>query len=212
MPEGTCSEPGCHGPVKARGLCNMHYVRGQRLGVWKTQPVSPMTLADKVATVERRFWAKVNKNGPIPNRFPNLGRCWVWTGSADKHGYGQMWSVTRVKKASRISYELHYGSFDESLDMCHRCDYPPCVRPTHLFTGTRMENQRDMVNKGRDRNGNTCGEAVGTAILTNVQVREIKRRLAKGIRGSELAREFGVSQAIISRIKLGRAWRNIPDH
>jgi hypothetical protein len=48
-------------------------------------------------------------------------------------------------------------------------------------------------------------------LLTNTQVREIKRRLIEGDRGIgiQLAREYGVSKATISCIKSGRAWSKI---
>lgn len=36
---------------------------------------------------DQRFWAKVNKDGPIPIHRPDLGQCWVWTGES-RHGYG----------------------------------------------------------------------------------------------------------------------------
>lgn len=35
------------------------------------------------------------------------------------------------------------------LDACHRCDIRACVRPSHLFEGTRLQNVQDMDGKGR---------------------------------------------------------------
>ncbi len=32
-----------------------------------------------------RFWAKVDKNGPLWNGTP----CWMWTAGKDKYGYGR---------------------------------------------------------------------------------------------------------------------------
>jgi hypothetical protein len=38
--------------------------------------------------IARRFWSKVDKNGPVPPHRPELGQCWVWTGSVQPRGYG----------------------------------------------------------------------------------------------------------------------------
>lgn len=51
-------------------------------------------------------------------------------------------------------------------------------------------------------------EAFG-AKLTEESVREIRRRLAAGEKGNELAVEFGVKRANISAIKAGRTWRHL---
>ena len=44
-------------------------------------------------SAEERFWAKVNKNGPVPEKNPELGPCWLYTGTIKKsghhRGYGQ---------------------------------------------------------------------------------------------------------------------------
>ncbi len=38
--------------------------------------------------VHQRFWAKVDKNGPVSAHAPSLGQCWLWTGCV-LNGYGQ---------------------------------------------------------------------------------------------------------------------------
>jgi len=69
-------------------------------------------------------------------------RCWVWVGKGNiknQNGYG---------KTKRV-YSLLVGPVAAGLFLCHRCDNPPCVRPSHLWLGTQTENLRDATNKGR---------------------------------------------------------------
>jgi hypothetical protein len=54
------------------------------------------------------------------------------------------------------------------------------------------------------------GSAVGTAKLSETDVPVILATLAAGIRQVDIAAHFGVSQFVISQVKLGRTWRQ-PD-
>lgn len=152
---------------------------------------------------ESRFWAKVNvlaDNG-----------CWEWIASTSgpgyRHGggYGQFWVTNKVKtKAHRYSYELHYGRIPDGMFVCHRCDNPKCVNPSHLFLGTPADNVADMDIKGR--RVSLPNELHPLARLTDKQVAEIRSRYIRGhrFRGKgnreELAREFGVSVNHIGHI------------
>jgi hypothetical protein len=110
--------------------------------------------AREVPSLEDRFWAKVDKSG----------ECWVWTGSRNWAGYGYLGAVRghgRQLAAHRVSWELANGSIPEGLHVLHHCDNPPCVRPEHLFVGTRSDNLSDAGRKGRlsDRPQNRRGSA-----------------------------------------------------
>ena len=142
-----------------------------------------------------RFWSKVDKSHGNNN-------CWEWLGGKNKQGYGRLNIHRIIKLAHRISYELAYGTFDPSLSVCHRCDNPGCVNPTHLWLGTRTENNQDRNNKGRTVY--QTGELVGSAKLTDLQVEEILSRFDNGeTNRRQLAREYGVSHQRI-RVIVGK--------
>jgi len=94
------------------------------------------------SSLEDRFWARVDRD---PDG------CWEWTGARWVEGYGRLSLGPGVgpKKAHRLSWELHYGAIPDGLDVLHRCDNPPCVRPDHLFVGTQADNMRDARAKHR---------------------------------------------------------------
>lgn len=83
------------------------------------------------ATPEDRFWAKVNKNGPIPQHRPELGPCWLWTASLNEDGYGHFWDGVHLVFAHRYSYALANGPIPENLVIDHLCLTRACVRPDH---------------------------------------------------------------------------------
>jgi hypothetical protein len=94
-----------------------------------------------------RFWAKVLKGD----------HCWEWQGAKTPKGYGCLRTDGELEYAHRISWRLAYGDPGE-LHVLHHCDNPKCVRPDHLFLGTRSDNMQDMVRK--DRWGNQTRKGV----------------------------------------------------
>jgi predicted XRE-type DNA-binding protein len=87
----------------------------------------------------------------------------------------------------------------------HLNDVPSDNRACNLARGTYQDNAIDDV-----RNGGRTGSANGNAKLTEDIVREIRRLYATGeFSQRELARRFGVSQSVISRIVGRQIWKHI---
>jgi hypothetical protein len=140
------------------------------------------------------FWVRVNV----------IGECWEWTGSIDHGtGYGRLTYQGRQVTAHRLAYELAVGPIAPGLAVCHACDNRRCCRPNHLWLGTPAENLQDAVDKGRIR----AGERHGMARLTAAAVADIRRGLAAGERGADLARQHRVHPNTVYRIGKGRTWR-----
>lgn len=154
---------------------------------------------NKYRPVMERFWEKVDKRGP--------NECWLWTGTHHGGGYGLFGINKRMVRTHRFSYELHNGPIPDGLEVLHECDNPPCVNPAHLFLGTHQDNMDDMHSK--DRHNAAKGESVGGAKLTEDQVRQIRQRRTNGETGVTLAKEYGVSAAVISKVHLRQTWRHV---
>lgn len=142
------------------------------------------------------LWVPVTESG-----------CWLWVGSMAADGYGEYSagrtdSKSRPPKAHRYSYVRAHGAIPDGQCVCHRCDVPLCVNPRHLFLGSPLVNNSDKVRKAR----HIYGRRVRTAKLTEDQVREI--RSASGTIAS-IAQRYGITDANVSQIRLGRTWKQV---
>jgi hypothetical protein len=152
-------------------------------------------------TGEAYFWSMVDKRGPED--------CWEWQGFRNPKGYGRVKMNCRSVMAHRVAYELEVGRIPEGLDVCHHCDNRACCNPSHLFTGTHTDNNRDRHLKGRS--AGPKGERHGRNKLTDDLVMEIRRRhLAGGVTFNELGRQYGVTGVMVRFIVTGKNWNHLP--
>ena len=92
-------------------------------------------------SVAERFWAKVDKGGPLPAARPELGSCWLWTAAADGNGYGRFRSTgSFIALAHRFAYEDLVGPIAADKQLDHLCRVRCCVRPSHLEPVALQEN------------------------------------------------------------------------
>lgn len=156
----------------------------------------------KQPPLHERFWSKVDRRG--------ADDCWPWIAAPRKpsEGYGAFWLNGRHQAASRVALFLATGVEPGAQEVCHRCDNPPCCNPTHLFLGSRQDNNADKVQKGR----HAFGERNGFSKLTDEDALEIKRlrpngRAPRGYRKT-LAARFNVSPATITDV-WSRRWNHV---
>lgn len=210
-PVDLCEVQNCSRPRTCKTFCMAHYMRLKKNpNTDLLQPIRPSGWRHQ-STAER-FWSKVNKKGPIPSHCPALGSCWVWTASCKRKGYGQFRIHSQYYLAHRIAWELSYGNLSSMVLLCHHCDNPPCVRPSHCFLGTHKENSEDRERKARHPHLPVrvlYGSRHPHAILDEERVREIRKRWADGEGQQSLASCFGVSDSTISAVVCQKSWKHV---
>lgn len=111
-----------------------------------------------MAGLRKRFYAKVDKEGPIGTFAPHLGPCWLWTAFKAGTGYGFIGNAMRKRRpelAHRISLVIDEWERTgvirplpegHDIEVDHLCMVKSCVRPSHLEWVTQQENKRRRPN------------------------------------------------------------------
>ena len=123
-----------------------------------------------------RFDKWLLRNSTVEANDPEA--CWIWTGPVNRQGYGRVRFNGDRYLAHQVSYKVFIGEIPEGHQVNHHCDNPPCIRPSHLYCGTQLENIKDMVNRGRGRAAR--GSEHHNSSITEAQARAIKRLLEGG--------------------------------
>ncbi len=147
------------------------------------------------------------------SRDPRIGRGQLWTVEdrgyitpchihigGNLGGYGAMWRDGQNHGAHRLAWIDAFGPIPKDMNVLHRCDVMRCRNLDHLFLGTSSDNSADMVQKQR----HCHGERHPLAKLTNDEV--IKIRASKET-VSVLARQYNVSESLIYKIRVNKAWK-----
>lgn len=129
--------------------------------------------------------------------------CWEWESAVSSEGYGVLNIGGDVCYAHRLAYELFRGPIPSGMDVCHSCDNRKCVKPGHLFLGTRRDNLLDAAVKGRTARGRQHGQTN----LVDAQVRFIREAHAAGTQLKHLANLFGITPGAAGKICRGESWK-----
>ncbi len=133
--------------------------------------------------------------------------CWEWTGHKLR-GYGQIGLGRRehgLAYTHVLAWIIENGREPPpGLQVCHRCDNRACCNPDHLFLGTPLDNTTDMIAKDRHSHGER--HAVK---LSEVDVREIRKRARGGETHRHIAANFNVSRSMVGAIANGRSWAHV---
>lgn len=121
--------------------------------------------------------------------------CLEWSGGLNGSGYGMFYFGQERVFAHRFSWLMWRGDIPVGRFVLHKCDNRKCVNPAHLFIGSQKDNVSDMDTKRR-RNA-SCGAVK----LTTESINAIRN---SALSQCQLARDYGVCQATIHKIKTGK--------
>lgn len=184
-----CTVDGCEKNRFGYGFCSKHYRRYIKYG-------NPLYTKRIIGDDKSRFFEKVKKTD----------NCWEWIPPKNQDGYGNFRVNKKNYRAHRYSYLLHYGVFDLSLKVCHRCDNPGCVNPSHLFLGTVQDNSTDMVMKNRQ----AVGENASRVTLTEEKVRDIVNKFNAGVMDVNVAsKKYNITTSHVYRLVKKQQWRHL---
>jgi hypothetical protein len=162
---------------------------------WKPIPNYEKYEVSNLGRVKSLHYGKTGKTRGIKH----------WT---DKDGYLRVGLYRDRKQKMFLVHRLvllaFVGECPDGLQVAHLNGQPDDNRLANLAYVTKSENESHKKLHGTDIYAR--GEKNGSAKLGEDDVREIRRRLARGETQQTIAREYGVSQAIISLIKTGRSW------
>jgi len=88
-----------------------------------------------------KFWEFVD--------FVPFHPCWEWARCRDRRGYGRFSMLGRQDRAHRFAWVITRGPIPDGAYVLHKCDNPPCVRPSHLYLGDHAQNTADFVARRR---------------------------------------------------------------
>lgn len=143
-----------------------------------------------------RFWSRVDVKSE--------SECWEWTRGTTSDGYGVFHFGNSSIRTHRFSFKQHFGQIREHDCVCHTCDNPKCVNPSHLWVGTRADNNADKEAKQRGVHPDQSnGEGNTNASITTPEVIAIKVMARKGMPQARIAAFIGVSNAAVCMIVQG---------
>ncbi len=159
----------------------------------------------------KRFWDKVDKNGPTAPHMETP--CWLWKPCPSRNR-GNFWLNGKYESASRVSYCLeNEKSLDDIKDIIirHKCDNMKCCNPDHLLEGTPQDNINDMMERkrhakhtGKLKIPHYKGCKHQRARLNEEQVKEVRLLLNDQKKNkAKIARDYNVSRHVINCIDYG---------
>ena len=137
------------------------------------------------------------------NSVVNESGCRIWQRYKDWQGYG----VFNHKRVHRLAFELWVEPLRPEMFVCHTCDNPSCLEPTHLFQDTPAGNSNDMVQKGRQ----AMGIEQGLSLFCEYDVREIRALYDSGFSPEELALMYDCSRGTIRFIGKRQTWKHLTE-
>jgi len=137
---------------------------------------------------------------------PGTG-CWIWIGEFGHQGHAEFGiaSTGKVRKATKVSWEIYNGPITGGLLVLSKCDSMICVNPEHLFLGMPLDDKSKNDFERRETS-RPLGEKARyiSKKLSVEQINLALKLLSQGeLKQYQIAARVGTSAQTISNIKKG---------
>lgn len=103
--------------------------------------------------------------------------CLLWQAAIQRNGYGAFRIGERKIDAHVVAWRIENSGVAVPVGkmVIHTCDVRSCVNLQHLIVGTTSDNMRHALRDGRGSDFIVRGEQSHRAVLSESDVREIRR-------------------------------------
>ncbi len=197
----ACRVESCSNKLFAKQLCRSHYYRNKEYGnplaggtqrgaalSWLERHLSRDNFLDCESELSLNPWPFYRTAGGRPAIRIN----------------GKQETLQRI-----VCRHFNGQPENDSVVVRHLCGKGNlgCIRPQCLVWGTYSENGADAIAHG----ASTKGERNSNAVLTETDVRAMRKSWSAGVSQDHLAEIYGVTQSCVSRVVNKHTWSFIVD-
>ena len=138
----------------------------------------------------------------IKERCIEEGDCWLWQGGGNEKGH----PTIKHRSGRRFVWEAVHGVIAEGMRLSVTCGCIDCLNPKHLALRTRAQITAQMNAQPSVRRKKSAGGARGMKAYSKLDADKARYIRESDKTQRQLAEEFGVSQPLISRVRLYQSW------
>lgn len=112
--------------------------------------------------------------------------CWIWSGTKNPRGYGQINIGRAPTYVHRIAVVLDGRDIPEGMEVDHLCRTTSCVNPDHLEVVTPTENRQRAARARRNRPAIETARGPGASGVLGVTWHKGKQRWRVRISGRQI--------------------------
>lgn len=137
------------------------------------------------------------------------GDCWSWTGALQSCGATPTMNYKRKTGSVRRFILLERGPKANGMLATYSCGNPLCVHPEHVVWAKRKTVQQRTTAEQGHQNDILRRKKLADKARAKGKLNEELAAAVREAEGNqyEIAARFGISQATVSAIKLGKTWR-----
>lgn len=138
------------------------------------------------------------------------GECWNWTGALQSCGAVPTMRWQGKTGSVRRFILLERGPSPAGMLGTYTCGNPMCVRPEHTAWAKRKTVQQRTTKEQAHQNNAIRNKKIADKARQHSKLTHEQALAVREAEGNQykIAERFGISQATVSAIKLGKTWRS----